>query len=90
MSTMSKKNFAGLSAKRTQHKKSRDSFKLEWIKVKVTTDAPDFKNGNVELSSIYECSLKNGLKCKICAACSSFKLMKPMNMQLECDGKHEN
>ena len=43
------------------------------LKVKVTTDTPDFKNVNVELSSIYEYSCENGLKCKICAACSSFK-----------------
>jgi len=70
---MSKRNFVGLSAKGTQNKKSRDSFKLEWLKVKATTDTPDFKNINVELSSIYECSYENGLKCKICAACSSFK-----------------
>jgi len=68
---MSKKNFVGLSAKGTQNKKSRDSFKLEWLKV--TTDTPDFKNVNVELSSIYEYSYENGLKCKICASCSSFK-----------------
>jgi len=70
---MSKRNFVGLSAKGTQNKKSRDSFKLEWLKVKVTTDTPDFKNVHVELSSIYEYSYKNGLKCKICATCSSFK-----------------
>ena len=70
---MSKKNFVGLSAKGTQHKKSRGSFKLGWLKVIVTTGAPDFKNVNVELSSIYEYPYENGLKCKICATCSSFK-----------------
>ena len=69
--TMSKRNFVGLSAKGTQNKKSRDSFNLEWLKVEVTTDTPDFKNVKVELSSIYEYSFENGLKCKICAACSS-------------------
>jgi len=62
-----------MSAKGTQNKKSRDSFKLEWLKVKVTTDTPDFKNVNVELSSIYEYSFENGLKCKICADCSSLE-----------------
>ena len=41
---MSKRNFVGLSAKGTHHKKSRNSFKLEWLKVKVTTDTPDFSN----------------------------------------------
>ena len=70
---MSKRNFVGLSAKGTQNKKSRDSFNLEWLKVKLTTDTPDFKNVKVELSSIYEYSFENGLKCKICAACSSFE-----------------
>jgi len=70
---MSKRNFVGLSAKGTQNKKLGDSFKLEWLKVKVATDTPDFENVNVELSSIYEYSYENGLKCKICAACSSFK-----------------
>ena len=43
------------------------------FKVKVTTDKPDSKNVNVELSSIYEYSYENGLECKICAACSSYK-----------------
>jgi len=70
---MSKRNFVGLSAKGTQNKKSRDSFKLAWLNVKLTTDTSDFKNVNVELSSIYEYSYENGLKCKICATCSSFK-----------------
>ena len=70
---MSKRNFVGLSAKGTQNKKSRDSFKLAWLNVKLTTDTSDFKNVNVELSSIYEYSYENGLKCKICAACSSYK-----------------
>ena len=68
---MSKRNFVGLSPKGTQNKKSRDSFNLEWLKVKVTTDTPNFKNVKVELNSIYEYSFENGLKCKICAACSS-------------------
>ena len=63
----------GLSAKGTLGEKSRDSFKLEWQKVDVTIDTPDFKNVNLELSSIYEYSYENKLKCKICAACSSFK-----------------
>ena len=71
---MSKRNFVGLSTKGTQHKKSRDSFKLEWLKVEVITDTPDFKNVNFELSSIYQYSCENGLVCKICAACSSFKI----------------
>ena len=70
---MSKRNFVGLSAKETQNKKSRDSFKLEWLKVKVTTDTPDFKNVYVELSSIHEYSYENELKSKIYAACSRFK-----------------
>ena len=70
---MSRRNFVGLSAKGTQNKKSRDSFNLEWLKVKVTTGTPDFKNIKVELSLIYEYSFENGLKCKICAACSSFE-----------------
>ena len=69
---MFKRNFVGLSAKETQHKKSRDSFKLGWLKVIVTTNEPDFKNVDVELSSIYEYPYENELKCKICAACSSF------------------
>ena len=70
---MCKRNFVGLSAKRTQHEKSRDLFKLGWLKVIVTTDMPDFKNIYIELSSIYKYSYENGLKSKICAACSSFK-----------------
>ena len=70
---MSKRNFEGLTAKGTQNKKTRDSFNPEWLKVKVTTDTPDLKNVHVELSSIYKYSYENGLKCKICAACSSFK-----------------
>ena len=70
---MSKRNFVGLSPKGTRNKKSRDLFNLEWLKVKVTTDTPDFKNVKVELSSIYEYSFENGLKCKICVACSSFE-----------------
>ena len=70
---MSKRNFVGLNSKGTQNKKSSDSFKLEWLKVKVTTDTPDLKKVYVELSSIYEYSYENGLKCKICAACSRFK-----------------
>ena len=71
---MSKRNFVGLSAKGTRHKKSRDSFKPDWLKVKVTTVTPDYKNVNVELSSIYDYSYEKGLKCKLCAACSSFKI----------------
>ena len=70
---MSKRNFVELRAKGTQHKKSRDSFKLEWLKVKITTDTPDFKNVNVEPTLIYKHSYESGLKFKICAACSSFK-----------------
>ena len=70
---MSKRNFVGLSTKGTQNKKSRDSFNLKWLKVNVATDTPDFKNIKVELSSIYKYSFENGLKCKICAACSSFE-----------------
>jgi len=70
---MSKRNFEGLTAKGTQNKKTRDLFNPKWLKVKVTTDTPDLKNVHVELSSIYEYSYENGLKCKICAACSSFK-----------------
>ena len=70
---MSKRNFVGLNSKGTQNKKSSDSFKLEWLKVKVTTVTPDLKKVYVELSSIYEYSYENGLKCKICAACSRFK-----------------
>lgn len=69
---MSKRKFSAVSAKEMQNKKSRESFKLDWLKVKVTTDTPDFRNANVELSSIYEYSAENGLKCKICAAGSSY------------------
>ena len=65
---MSKTNFVGLSSKGTQNKKSRDSFNLEWLKVKVYAGFQ-----KCELSSIYEYSFENGLKCKICAACSSFE-----------------
>ena len=79
-----------VSAKETQHKKSRDLFKLELPKVKVTTDTPDFKNVNVELSWIYEYSYENGLKCKVCAGSSSFKTIQVMSMQLESDGQHGN
>jgi hypothetical protein len=35
-----------------QKKKARDSFKLEWLKVKVTTDTPESKNVSVDLGSI--------------------------------------
>ena len=77
---MSKRNLVGLSAKGTQHKKSRDLFKLERLKVIVTTDTPDFKNVYIEPTSIYECSYENGLKCKICAVCSS--LIQLTNMEI--------
>jgi len=70
---MSKRNFEGLTAKGTKNKKTRDSFNPEWLKLKVTTDTPDLKGAQVELSSIYEYSYENGLKCKICAAGSHFK-----------------
>jgi len=70
---MSKRNFEGLTAKGTQNTKTRDSFNPKWVKVKVTTATPDLKSVHVELSSIYEYSYENGLKCKISAACSSFK-----------------
>ena len=52
--TMSKRNFTGLSTKGTQNKKPRDSFKLEELKVKVSTDMTDFRNVNVALRSIHE------------------------------------
>ena len=61
-----------MSAKGIQNIKSRDSFKLEWLKVKVSADTPDFKNADAELSSIYEYSYENGCKCKICAVCLSY------------------
>ena len=70
---MSKRNFVGLSAKGTQNKKLRDSFKLEWLKTKVTADTPVSQNVYVELSSIYEYYYENGLKCIFCAAYSRFK-----------------
>ena len=50
-----------------QNKKLRHSFKLEWLKVKVIADTPDFKNMDVKLSLIYEYSDANGLKHTICS-----------------------
>ena len=67
-----KQCYPRLSAKEMQNKKLRDSFKLEWLKVKVTADTPDFKNVDVKLGLIYKYLIANGLKCKICAACSSY------------------
>ena len=70
---MSKRNFEGLTSKGTKNKKTRDSFNPEWLKLKVITNRPDLKSAQVELSSIYEYSYENGLKCKIYAAGSHFK-----------------
>ena len=53
---MNKRNFEGLTSKGTKNKKTRDSFNPEWLKLKVTTDTPDLKGAQVELSSIYEYS----------------------------------
>ena len=72
------------------NKKSRDTFKLEWLRAKVTTDTPDLKSTDVELSTIYEYTNESGLNCKICTACSSYHPTKVTNMQLESAEMHGN
>ena len=51
---MSKKKLSAMSAKAIQNEKSGDLFKFKWLKVKVTANARDFRNMDVELSSIYK------------------------------------
>lgn len=70
---MSKRKLSTVCDTARPNKKARDTFKLDWLQIKVTTDTPDSKNVNVDLGSIYEYSEENGLKCNICAACSGTK-----------------
>ena len=50
----------------------------------------DFKNVSVELSSMYKYSLKTDSNVKFVLLVQALKVIKPMDMQLESNGKHGN
>ena len=79
---------AAVSARGMQNKKSRDSFDLNWLKVKVTANMPNFKYVVVELSSINEYSiLVSNVKFVLVQVT---RVTQVMNMQQESAWKHGN